>query len=402
MSLNVRSDFPTLTQKRNLKPLVYLDSAATTLKPWPVIERLGNFYSYETANVHRAAHHLSNQATENFEGTRDKVRAFLNARSAQEIVFTKGTTESVNLVANSFGHQLAAGDEILTTELEHHSNFVPWQQLCLQKHAKFQVAKVTPEGDLDWTDFESKISARTKLVAITHCSNVLGSFVNVEKAVALARKVGAKVFVDGAQWVGARPTDVQKLDCDFYAFSAHKLFGPYGVGVLYGKSEALQTLLPYQFGGSMIEEVNLQQTRFLSPPQRFEAGTPNISGVIALSAALDYVQKLGLENIQAHEKELLGQAAEMISSIEGAGILNRSAQRASILSVALEGCHPSDVAQILDQHNVAVRAGHLCAQPLLKRMGLPGFLRLSFSVYNNTKDLEILHQGLLKAKEMLQ
>lgn len=397
-----RVDFPALTQKVRGKPLVYLDSAATALKPWPVIERVGHFYSYESANVHRGAHFLSDQATGFFEASRQKIAEFIGAIEASEIVFTRGTTESINLVAQAWGKtQLKAGDLILLTEMEHHANLVPWQMLSEEKSLKLDFVRVLENGELDQVDYLEKLKLGPKLVAFSHCSNTLGTINPVKEMVQAAKAAGAVTLIDGAQWVANGPVDVNGLDVDFYVFSGHKLFGPTGVGVLYGKAEILKKLPPYQGGGAMISTVTLQKTTFNEPPYRFEAGTPHIEGVIAMKSAIEYVEKVGYEFIHSHELALLREATQKIQDLGFVNILGTSANKAPIISMIFEGMHPSDVGQILDQEGVAVRAGHHCTQPLMQKFKIPGTVRASFSVFNTSADIDRLIQGLIKAKELL-
>jgi len=398
----IRAEFPLLSQKIRGKNLVYLDSAASALKPWPVIERLSHFYSYETANVHRGAHFLADQATGYYEASREAVRKFLNATTSEEIIFTKGATEAINLVAQTWGKKyLKSGDEILLTEMEHHANIVPWQMIAEEKGAQIKVVKINDLGELDLHDAEKKLSSRTKLFAFTACSNTLGTVNDCQKLVSLAHKVGAKVLVDGAQIVANRPVDLQQIDADFFVFSGHKLFGPYGVGVLFGKNEILESLPPYQGGGSMISEVTFEKTTYNQVPTRFEAGTPNISGVIALAPAIDYITKIGWDSLIEHETKLLKVASERIQEIPGVKIYGQAQQKAPVLSFLLKGAHQADVGQILDQENVAVRVGHHCTQPLMKRLGISGTVRASFSVFNNLADVDALIKGVEKAKGLL-
>lgn len=398
-----RADFPLLTQKIKGKPLVYLDSAASSLKPWPVIEKVGHFLTYQTANVHRGSHYLSNQATEEYENSRKTVAQFLNASVAEEIIFTKGTTESINLVAQSWGRaNLKKGDEIVLTEMEHHSNIVPWQIVAEQVGAKIQVIGVTDHGDLRIEDIESKITNKTKIVAVTHCSNVLGTINDIASISEKARSVGAKILVDGAQAVASMAVNVQALGADFYVFSGHKVFAPYGIGVLYGRKQVLDSMPPYQGGGSMISNVTFEKTTYHDVPFRFEAGTPNIEGALGLAAAIEYLTKTSWKEIQAHKKELMDYAQEKLSEVPGLKILGHPQNQAPVLSFTIEGVHASDLAQILDQENIAIRAGHLCAQPLLRRLNLSAFARVSFSVYNQKSDIDSLVKGLLKAQELLK
>lgn len=404
MPFPLRSDFPMLTQKRSGKGLVYLDSAATSLKPWPVIERLGQFYSYETSNVHRGAHHYSDEATANFENSRKTIQNFLGASDPSEIVFVRNTTEAINLVATSWGEShLHPGDEILLTELEHHSNIVPWQILAKKVGAKLTYVPMDSSGDLDVSCLKSLLTPKVKILSLTHCSNVLGSItMDLKGIVKAAHDVGAKVFVDGAQFVSIHPVNVDELDVDFYAFSGHKLFGPFGIGVLYGKREILNSMPPYQGGGSMIQSVGYHESSFLPPPQRFEAGTPHVAGVIGLAAAIEYVKSIGWERIHQIESNLTEYAIHELMKIEGLSLVGAPRLRAPILSLQVEGCHPSDLAQILNEENVAVRAGHLCAQPLLQKLGLKSFLRASFSIFNTESDVQALVEALKKAKGFLK
>ncbi len=397
-----RSDFPLLARKIHGKKLVYLDNAATTPKPWPVIERISHFYSYETANVHRGAHFLANQTTELYEQTRQRVARFLGAQSSEEIVFTKGATEAINLVASSWGRShLQLGDEILLTEMEHHSNIVPWQMLAFEKKALIKTVRVTNQGEIDLEDLHQKISTKTKIFAFTACSNVLGTINDTAYLSKVAHEVGALALIDGAQAVANYPVNVQEMNADFFVFSGHKVFGPHGVGVLYGKSNLLETMPPYQGGGSMISEVSFDKTSYLSPPMLFEAGTPNIEGVVALATALEYVEKPGWNHLIQHEKNLLESAEKALAEIPEIQLIGQASQKGPVLSFVMRGTHHSDVAQILDQEGIAVRAGHHCAQPLMKRWGLTGTVRASFSLFNNMSDVNALVEGLYKAKGLL-
>lgn len=398
----VRKEFPALTQKVHGKNLAYLDSGATTLKPQTVIDRITKFYAYETSNVHRGAHYLGDVATQAFEAARHKVQAFLNAKQVEEIVFVRGTTEGVNLVAHSWGlNNIQAGDEILITEMEHHGNIVPWQILAEKVGAKVVAAGVLDNGELDLNDFKKKLSPKTKMVAFTGCSNVLGTNTDMKLLTRLAHEVGAKVLIDGAQVVSQKRVDVQDLDCDFFVFSAHKVFGPFGFGVVYGKREILDQMSPYQGGGSMIAKVTIEKTTFNDVPFRFEAGTPHVEGAVGLHAALDFVERIGFDKIHAYEMELLKEATEKLSAIPDVVILGTAADKGPILSFNIKGVHHSDVGQILDQEGVAVRAGHHCTQPLMARFGVPGTVRASFSVYNNHDDINALVKAVAKAREML-
>ncbi len=398
----VRAEFPQLGLKVNGVRPVYLDSAATTLKPRAVIDRLQHFYSYECANVHRGAHWLSDRATSAYEEARQKVARFLGAERDSEIVFTRGTTEGLNLIAHSFGRPfLQPGDEILLTQLEHHSNILPWQLLAQEKGLKLKVAPIHPSGELVEEEFEALLTNQTKLVSFTHVSNGLGTILPIQKMIQSAQKVGAVTVVDAAQSVSFLPLRVRDLGCDFLVFSGHKLFGPYGVGALYGRHQWLEQMPPYQSGGSMISKVSFAKSDFLPPPQRFEAGTPHIAGAIGLGAAIDFVQALGLEAIESHEQRLLTMATEELKQMGGVRLFADLDHKASILSFLMEGTHPSDVGAMLDQQAVAVRAGHHCNQPLWDFYQVPGTVRASFSLYNDEEDVERWIVALKKAKEML-
>ena len=397
-----RMDFPLLTQRVRGKPLVYLDSAATSLKPWPVIEKVGHFLSYQTANVHRGAHHLSDLATGYYEDARKKSAQFLGALSSDEIIFTRGTTESVNLVAQTWAKQnLKKDDVIVLTEMEHHSNIVPWQMVAESIGAKIKVIPVSDRGDLILEEAEKILAEKVKLLAVAHASNTLGTINDIKWLAKKAHDNGALIFVDGAQMVANHAVNVQDLNVDFYAFSGHKVFAPYGIGVLYGKRELLEKMPPYQGGGSMISEVKFEKTTYLDTPHRFEAGTPNIEGVLGMHAAFEYIEKLGWNQIDAHESSLLREATEKIKTIPGIRVIGEASKKAPILSFILDGAHPSDVGQILDQENVAVRSGHHCTQPLMKRFGILGTVRASFSIYNSSQDVDQLIKGVMKARELL-
>nr|WP_295905408.1 cysteine desulfurase [uncultured Bdellovibrio sp.] len=399
---SVRNEFPALTQKVHGKKLAYLDSAATTLKPQSVIDRITQFYSFETSNVHRGAHYLGDVATQAFESARHKVAEFLGARQTEEIIFVRGTTEGVNLVANSWGGtHLKEGDEILITEMEHHGNIVPWQMVAERVGAKVLAAKVLDNGELDLEDFKAKLSKKTKMVAFTACSNVLGTNTDMTLLTKLAHEVGAKVLIDGAQIVSQTKVDVKTIDCDFFVFSAHKLFGPFGQGVVYGKREILDGMSPYQGGGSMIAKVTVEKTTYNDVPFRFEAGTPHVEGAVGLHAAIDFVERIGFENIHSYEMELLKEATAKLQAIPDLRIFGTASNKGPIISFNLKGAHHSDVGQILDQEGVAVRAGHHCTQPLMARFGIPGTVRASFSVYNNHEDIDALVKAVVKAREML-
>jgi len=397
----VREDFPALHQRVQGKPLIYLDNAATTQKPRPVLEALRRFYEQDCSNVHRGVHTLSQRATEAYERARETVRRFLNARSEEEIIFVRGTTEAINLVAHSFGRaRVRAGDEILISAMEHHSNIVPWQILCEETGARLRVAPINDDGELILDEFERLLTARTRLVAITHLSNALGTIPPVREIIQLAHARGIPVLLDGAQAVAHLKVDVQELDCDFYAFSGHKLYGPTGIGVLYGKAEWLEAMPPYQGGGDMISSVTFEKTTYNRLPYKFEAGTPHIAGAIGLGAAIEYVTTLGLDAIAAHERDLLIYATEALSGIPGLRLIGTAREKASILSFTLEGIHPHDIGTILDHEGIAIRAGHHCAQPVMERFGVPATARVSFALYNTREEVDALVTALQKVREV--
>ena len=397
----VREDFPALHQRVQGKPLIYLDNAATTQKPRPVLEALRRFYEQDCSNVHRGVHTLSQRATEAYERARETVRRFLNARSEEEIIFVRGTTEAINLVAHSFGRaRVRAGDEILISAMEHHSNIVPWQILCEETGARLRVAPINDEGELILDEFERLLTARTRLVAITHLSNALGTIPPVREVIQLAHARGIPVLLDGAQAGAHLKVDVQELDCDFYAFSGHKLYGPTGIGVLYGKAEWLEAMPPYQGGGDMISSVTFEKTTYNRLPYKFEAGTPHIAGAIGLGAAIEYVTALGLDAIAAHERDLLIYATEALSGIPGLRLIGTAREKASILSFTLEGIHPHDIGTILDHEGIAIRAGHHCAQPVMERFGVPATARVSFALYNTREEVDALVTALQKVREV--
>jgi cysteine desulfurase/selenocysteine lyase len=398
----IRQDFPILEQSINGKKLVYFDNAATTQKPTVVIEALKSYYEGYNANIHRGIHHLAEKATAAFEETRKTVRAFLNAKTTEEIIFTYGTTDSINLVANSYGQKfISEGDEILISTLEHHSNIVPWQMLCEGKGCILKIIPINDAGEIILEEYEKLLSPKTKLVSVVHVSNALGTINPIKTIIDKAHAFGAKVLVDGAQACSHIDIDVQALDADFYALSAHKLFGPTGLGVLYGKKELLVTMPPYRGGGEMIKEVTFEKTTYADLPYKFEAGTPNIADVVAFKFALDYIQNLGKTNIAAHENELLAYATEKLGAIEGLTITGTAKEKVSVISFILEGIHPQDIGIILDQQGIAVRTGHHCTQPLMQRLGIPGTARASFSVYNTFEEIDALVAGILKVKKLL-
>ena len=398
----IRQDFPILKQQVKGKPLVYLDNAATTQKPKVVMEALTDYYSDTNANVYRGAHTLSDQATRLFENARITVQSFLNAASEKEIIWTRGTTESINLVAHSFGRdQLKAGDEILISAMEHHSNIVPWQILCQQTGATLKVIPVTPEAELDMAAFETLLSEKTKLVSVVHVSNALGTINPVKQIVEAAHNVGAKVLLDGAQATPHWSIDVQDLNCDFYAFSGHKVFGPTGIGVLYGKQELLDSMAPYQSGGEMIQQVSFSGTSYNQLPYKFEAGTPNIAGAIGLAAAIDYLNQFDRSQLARHESNLLLKTLELASEVSCLQLIGRAKQKAGVFSFLLEGAHPHDLGTLLDQQGVAVRTGHHCAMPIMDQFGVPGTVRASFAFYNTEQEVERFFQALEKARSFL-
>jgi cysteine desulfurase / selenocysteine lyase len=397
----IREDFPILKQKVHGKPLVYLDNAATSQKPQAVIDSEVELYSEYFSNVHRGVHLLSQRSTDAFEKAREKIQNFLNAKSSQEIIFTRGTTEGINLVAQTYGQQhVQAGDEILISAMEHHSNIVPWQMLCAQKGAILKVIPINDEGEILLDEYEKLLSERTRLVGIVHLSNALGTINPIQQMIAMAHQRGIPVLVDGAQAVPHIAADVQALDCDFYVFSGHKLFGPTGIGVLYGKKELLETMPPYQGGGDMILSVSFEKTEYNVLPFRFEAGTPNIAGAIALGAAIDYVQEIGLDKIAAYEDKLLAHATEAIAEIPGIRLIGTARNKASVLSFLIEGIHPHDIGTILDREGIAIRAGHHCAQPVMKRFGVPATARASFAFYNTLEEVDALVAGIRKVQEV--
>ena len=396
-----REDFPILRQKVHGRPLVYLDNAATTQKPTSVIECESRYYATMNANIHRGLHDLSQRATEAFEAAREKVRGFINAGAVNEIVFVRGATEAINLVAQSYGrNRLKAGDEVLLTEMEHHSNIVPWQLLCEQTGAVLRVAPINEAGELLLDKFEELINPRTKLVAVAHVSNALGTINPMLRIIELAHSVGAPVMVDGAQATPHLTVDVRALDCDFYALSGHKLYGPTGIGVLYGKAALLDAMPPYQGGGDMISRVTFERTSYNALPYKFEAGTPNIAGGIGLGAAIDYVETIGLEAIAAHERGLLEYAQNRASDFPGLKLIGTATEKAGILSFTLEGVHPHEIGTILDHEGIAIRTGHHCAMPVMDHFGVPATARASFALYNTRAEIDALFDGLRKVREL--
>ncbi len=397
----IREDFPILRRRIRGKKLVYLDNAATSQKPQVVIDAVKHFYTAENANIHRGVHYLSELATAAYDQARDKVARFLNARSSAEIIFTRGTTEGINLVAQSYARPLLkAGDEILITGMEHHSNIVPWQLVCEQTGAVLRAAPISDAGELEVAAFERLLTDRTRLVSVVHLSNALGTINPIKHLIELAHARGIPVLVDGAQSAPHLQVDLQELGCDFFAFSGHKLYGPTGVGVLYGREALLDRMPPYQGGGDMIATVTLQRSTWAPLPAKFEAGTPMIAQVIGLGAAIDYVTQLGLEAIAAEEKDLLGYATELVSQIKGIRLIGTAREKASVLGFVLEGVHPHDIGTVLDDVGVAIRAGHHCAQPVMERFGVPATARASFAFYNTRAEVDVLVDGLMTVKKM--
>ena len=397
----IRSQFPILNSKVNGKDLVYFDNGASTQKPISVIDCLSNYYKNENANVHRGVHFLSDLATTKFEETRKKIKEFIGAKHDHEVIFTKGTTDSINLVANGFRSLLKKGDEIIISELEHHSNIVPWQLCCKHSGAILKIVPLKKNGELDFAAFKKMLSKSTKLVAVSHISNSLGTINPIHKIIEEAHKVGAKTLIDGAQAAAHIKLNMQDLNADLYCFSAHKLYGPTGLGVLYGKEEILNHLPPYQSGGEMIKEVSFEKTTYAELPHKFEAGTPNIAAVIAFKYAIDFILKLGLDNITKYENELLEYATSEISKIDGIKIFGTSEHKTSIISFNIKGIHHYDIGVILDKMGVAIRTGHHCTQPIMKKFNITGTARISLAVYNTKEEIDICISAIKKAKLML-
>lgn len=397
----LRQDFPILSRQVRGKPLVYLDNAATTQKPQAVIDRLQRYYEMENANIHRGVHFLSGLATDEHEQARELVRLFLNAAHAHEIVFVRGATEGINLVAQTYGRQhVGPGDEVLITAMEHHSDIVPWQILCDEKQARLRVAPIEDNGELDFDAFERLINPRTKLVAVTQVSNALGTVNPIRRIVQAAHRHQVPVLVDGAQSAPHLHVDVQDLDCDFFVFSGHKLYGPTGIGVLYGKEAQLDAMPPYQGGGDMISSVTFEKTTYNKLPYKFEAGTPHIAGAIGLGAAIAYLQSVGIDKIAAHEDRLLERATRALGGIPGVRQIGTAAHRAGVLSFVFDEIHPHDVGTILDQEGIAIRTGHHCAQPVMKRYGIPATARASFALYNTPAEVDALAAGIRLVREV--
>ena len=397
----IRKDFPALHQEVHGHPLVYLDNAATTQKPQVVIDALSAYYSADNANVHRGVHLLSERATEAYEGARVRIQRFINAGHAREIVFVRGTTEGINLVAQTLGRRtVAPGDEIVITALEHHSNIVPWQMLCEERGAVLRVVPIDDAGEVDGEAYERLLNERTRLVAFAHVSNALGTLLPIKRMIARAHEHGAVVLIDGAQAVSHLGVDVRDLDCDFYTFSGHKAFGPTGIGVLYGKTELLERMPPWQGGGDMIKTVSFEKTVYNDLPYKFEAGTPDIAGAIGLGVALDYLDGVGLDRVAAYEHELLVHATRVLSVLPGVKLLGTAREKAAVVSFLVDGVHPHDVGTILDQEGVAVRTGHHCAMPVMTRFGVPATTRASFALYNTHEEVDALVAALAKVREV--
>ena len=399
----IRRDFPVLSRLVHGKPLIYLDNAATSQKPQVVIDTLTRYYAEENSNVHRGVHFLSERATQAYEGARANVQRFLNAADAREIIFVRGATEGINLVAQSYGRtHMRAGDEIIISAMEHHSNIVPWQMLCEEKGAVLRVIPINEDGEVLLDEYERLLNPRTKFVALGHVSNALGTINPVKQMIEMAHGWGVPVLIDGAQAAPHLPVDVQELDCDFYVFSGHKVLGPTGIGILYGKADLLEEMPPYQGGGDMILSVTFEKTRYNTLPYKFEAGTPHIAGVIGLGAAIDYLRGVGLDRIAAYEQELLAYGTNALSTVPGLRLIGTAKEKAGVLSFVLEGVHAHDLGTILDREGIAIRAGHHCAMPVMQRFGVPATARASLAFYNTRAELEALGRAIPKAIEMFR
>jgi cysteine desulfurase/selenocysteine lyase len=397
----IRRDFPILQQKIHGKPLVYLDNAATTQKPQSVIDALVNYYCEDNSNVHRGVHLLSERATAAYENSRSVVQHFINAAEPSEIIFVRGTTEAINLVAQTYGRRhVGPGDEVIISALEHHSNIVPWQMLCEEKGARLRVVPINDRGEFILEEYEKFLGPKTKLVSVSHISNALGTLNPLRQIIASAHRYNVPVLIDGAQAVPRIPVDVRDLDCDFYAFSSHKLYGPTGLGILYGKAKLLDAMPPYQGGGDMISSVTFEKTTYNKLPHKFEAGTPHVAGAIGLAAAIEYVSRLGMENIATYEHDLLTYATDVVSQIPGIRLIGTAREKAGVLSFVLDPIHPHDIGTILDQEGIAIRTGHHCAQPVMQRFGVPATARASFGLYNTRAEVDALAAGLQKVKEV--
>jgi cysteine desulfurase/selenocysteine lyase len=398
----IRKDFPILNQNVHGKPLVYLDNAATTQKPLAVIDAIEQYYRHDNSNIHRGVHTLSERATADYEKVRETARKFLNAADTKEIIFVRGTTEAINMVAQTYGRKnVGSGDEVLITALEHHSNIVPWQLLCEEKGAKLRVAPINDSGELLLEEFEKLLTPKTKLVAVAHLSNALGTINPVREIIRMAHARNIPVLVDGAQAVARMQVDVQALDCDFYALSSHKLYGPTGIGVLYGKTKLLEAMPPWQGGGDMIASVTFEKTIYNRLPYKFEAGTPNIADTIGFGAALEYVNRLGLDEIERHEADLLAYATKSVEAIPGIRIIGTAKEKAGVLSFVMDDIHPHDIGTILDSEGVAVRTGHHCAQPVMQRFDIPATARASFGLYNTREEIDVLVAAIHKVQKVM-
>ena len=398
----IKKDFPILNTKINGNPLVYLDTASSAQKPQQVIDAICKYYSQQHSNIHRGVHHLSQIATEGYENARKRVTEFLNAEFHEEIIFTKGCTESINLVASSFTEGfMQAGDEIIISEMEHHANIVPWQRVCEKFGYKLRYIPINSAGELELDEFEKLLSEKTKLVSIVHFSNSLGTINPVKYIIEKAHEVGAKIMIDGAQSAQHLPVDVQDLDCDFFTFSGHKIYGPTGIGVLYGKKALLEKMPPYQTGGDMIRSVNMLKTEYNDIPNRFEAGTPNIAGAIGLKSAIDYVDSIGMKNIESYEKELMEYADEALREIKNVKIIGEAKNKSGVISMNIEGIHHYDLGTLIDQMGVAVRTGQHCTEPVMDKLGITGTLRASFGIYTTKEDIDIFIASMQKAIKML-
>lgn len=398
----VRKDFPTLHQEVYGKPLIYFDNGATSQKPQQVIDAINQYYSKENSNIHRGVHHLSQIATEKYEESRRTIQKWINAEHEEEVIFTKGTTDSINLVAFSFGETLKEGDEILITGMEHHSNIVPWQMLCQRKGCTLKVAYITDNGAIDMDDFRTKLTSNTKLVSVTHVSNALGTINPVQTIISEAHNVGAKVLLDGAQSVQHLKVDMQSLDCDFYAFSGHKVFGPTGIGVLYGKKEILEVIPPYQGGGDMIAKVTFEETTYNDLPFKFEAGTPHIAGAICLGEAFKYLEQFDMNELAKYEQDLQQYAQSELLKFEGMQIIGDAKDKTSVVSFIVDGVHPFDLGTLLDKQGIAVRTGHHCTQPVMDRFGIPGTVRASFAFYNTKEEIDTFIHAVHRSLNMLR
>jgi cysteine desulfurase / selenocysteine lyase len=399
----LRRDFPILARQVHGKPLVYLDNAATTQKPTQVLDAVGDFYRHSYGNIHRGVHELSVAATDAYEAAREKARAFVNAAEAREIVFVRGTTEGINLVAQTFGRQrVGKGDEVVVTALEHHSNIVPWQLLCDEKKAHLRVIPIDRRGAVQLDELERLLSDRTRIVSVAHVSNALGTLVPVRRIVEIAHSRGVPVAIDGAQAVPRLAVDVREIGCDFYTFSSHKMYGPTGVGVLYGRAELLEEMPPYQGGGDMISSVTFEKTTWNVLPYKFEAGTPNIAGGVGLGAAIDYLGRVGIGNVTAHEEDLLDYATRTVSALPGLTVIGTAPEKIGVLSFTLDGIHPHDVGTVLDQEGIAIRTGHHCAQPVMEFFGIPATARASLALYNTREEIDALAEGIRKVQRMFR